>query len=229
MKKLIAFIFAIVMFVCCASGRYISTNEPQAAFDAEQVLYTTRPELVPYYEAGVLKITSLREKIGRDGIATYDIRYKFVRRYIRDYVEKMACLQEHYPELYQMYVSGVIDVGTMYRYVDDYGNIRYHVSYRRLYEYYYDYVPLPYPYGGYRYYHYRPRVAPPPRVREPQPQPKPDVRPNDRNRHDGGRTPRQGGNPNVSPNRGSNPPAGGNRGGNNSRPSTTPRQGGRGR
>ena len=214
MKKLIALFSAIVMLVCCASGRYISTADPQNAFDAEQVLYNTRPELVPYYEAGVLKITSMREVVGRDGSVSYNVKYRFVKRHIKDYSERMACLKENFPELYQMYVNGTIEIYSLYAYVDDNGVIRHHVSYRRLYDFYYDYAPLMYPYGGYRYY-YRPRVSPPPPRRgnigpghNPPPPQRPDVRPNNPPRPQGGNPPRQGGNPNVSPNRGGNPPSG---------------------
>ena len=213
MKKLIALFSAIVMLVCCASGRYISTADPQNAFDAEQVLYDTRPELVPYYEAGVLKITSMREVVGRDGSVSYNVKYRFVKRHIREYAERMEVLKTNFPELYQMYVNGTIEIYSLYAYVDDNGVIRHHVSYRRLYDFYYDYAPLMYPYGGYRYY-YRPRVSPPPRRgnvgpgHNPPPPQKPDVRPNNPQRPQGGNPPRQGGNPNVSPNRGGNPPSG---------------------
>lgn len=203
MKKLIALFSAIVMLVCCGSSRYISTTDPQNAFDAEQMLYSTRPDLVPYYEAGVLKITSMRETVGRDGGVNYDIRYKFVKRRIKDYAERMECLKNHFPELYQLYVAGTIEIYSLYAYVDTDGVIRHHVSYRRLYDFYYDYAPLPYPYSGYRYY-YRPRVNPIPPVRGGRvgpgsPRPKPDARPNNQPRPQGG-------------NRGGNrPPRGGRR------------------
>ena len=212
MKKLIALFTAIVMLVCCASGRYISTADPQNAFDAEQVFYNTHPELVPYYEAGVLKITSMREVVGRDGSVSYKVKYRFVKRHIRDYSERMECLKTYFPEIYQMYVNGVIEVYSLYAYVDDTGVIRHHISYRRLYDYYYDYVPLPYPYGGYRY-NYRPRVSPPPPppVRRGDvrpgpnrpPQPRPEARPNNGQRPQGGNPPRpQGGGGNRPPQRG---------------------------
>lgn len=162
MRKLIALFITILMMVCCASGRYIPLSDPQAAFDAEQILYDAHPELVPYYEAGVLRITSMREVVDNQGNVSYKLKYKFVKRYFDDYTERMACLKEYYPELYQMYVNGIVKIYSLYRYVDNNGQIRHHVSYHRLYDYYYEYVPLIHPYGGYRYY-YRPRVLPPPR------------------------------------------------------------------
>ena len=206
MKKLIALFSAIVMLVCCASGRYISTSDPQTAFDAEQVLYDTHPELVPYYEAGVLKITSMREIVRKDGSVNYNVKYRFVKRHIREYAERMEVLKENFPELYQRYVNGTIEISSLYRYVDEMGAIRYHVSYRNLYDFYYDYAPLIYPYGGYRL-HYRPRIAPPPRremgPRPQQPRPQPNVRPNDRPRPQGGNQPKpQGGGGNRTPQRG---------------------------
>ena len=194
MKKLVAFLLGIGMLISCSTSRYVSLADPQAEFDAVEILYNQHPELVNYYEQGVLKITSLREVKVANGY-DYRIKYKFVKYHYYDYAERMACLKEKYPELYTMYVNGTIEINSLYKYVDEYGAIRYHVSYRRLYDFYYDTAPLIYPYNGYRYY-YRPRpipprVGPPPRPRPNNPPPK--AEPN--------RPPRQ--QPNMRPN---NPP-----------------------
>ena len=192
MKKLFAFILGLGLLASCASGRYISLNNPQAEFDAVEILYNQHPELVNYYEEGVLKITSLREvKVG-DGY-DYQLKYKFVKRHYYDYTERMNCLKEKFPELYTMYVNGTIEINQLYKYVDSYGEIRHHVSYRRLYDFYYDTAPLIYPYNGYRYY-YRPRPMPPrvaPNPRPPRPQP--NVRPDRRPQNGPGHAPRGGG------------------------------------
>ena len=61
MKKLIALLVTLLLVVSsCSAGRYVSINDPEREFSAVEVLYNQHPELVPYYEAGVLKITSLR-------------------------------------------------------------------------------------------------------------------------------------------------------------------------
>jgi len=192
MKKLFAFILGLGLIASCASGRYISLNDPQAEFDAVEILYNQHPELTKYYEEGVLKITSLREVKVADGY-DYQLKYKFVKRHYYDYNERMACLKEKFPELYTMYVNGTIEINQLYKYVDSYGEIRHHVSYRRLYDFYYDTAPLIYPYNGYRYY-YRPRPIPPRAAPAPrQPKPQPNVRPNNRPQYGPGHAPRGGG------------------------------------
>lgn len=169
MKKFIALLVTLLMVVSsCSAGRYVSLNTAEREFSAVEVLYNQHPELVPYYEAGVLKITSMREIRTEMGY-NYDIKYKFVKKYLYDN-ERYLCLKENYPELYDLYVNGVINIRTVYRYVDSAGEIRYHITYSHLYDYYYENVPLIHPYGGYRLY-YRPRpaphrVAPAPRPRQ---------------------------------------------------------------
>lgn len=220
MKKLIALLVTLLLVVSsCSAGRYVSINDSEREFSAVEVLYNQHPELVPYYEAGVLKITSLREVRSEVGY-TYDIRYKFVRKYLYDQ-ERYQCLKEYYPELYDLYINGVINIRSVYRYVDDNLAIRYQVTYSRLYDYYYENVPLIHPYGGYRLY-YRPRPIPP-RMTPPPPKPKPQgnnpppqVRPNDRPRPHGGNRPDV--RPNNPPRQGGGRPA--------TRPSNPPRQNG---
>ena len=234
MKKLIALLVTMLLVVSsCAAGKYVSINNPEREFSAVEVLYNQHPELVPYYEAGVLKITSMREIRTEMGY-NYDVRYRFVKKYLYD-EERYLCLKENYPELYDLYVNGVINIRSIYRYVDNDMVIRYRVTYSRLYDYYYENVPLIYPYGGYRY-RYRPRPIPP-RVQPAPPAPRPggnnppppQARPNDRPRPDGGNRPdarpnnppKQGGGSQARPN---NPPRQG--GGSNVRPSNPPRQSG---
>lgn len=180
MKKFLAFILGLLLVTSsCSAGRYVSLNNPEVEFSATEVLYNKYPELVNYYEEGVLKITSLRE-IRTEAGYDYKIKYRYIKKHLT-YEERMIVLKELYPELYTMYVNGTIEITSMYKYVDDYGTIRYHVSYRRLYDFYYESVPLIHPYGGYRYY-YRPRpaprLAPPPPAPKPRPNNPPQARPN---------------------------------------------------
>ena len=210
MKKLIALLITMLLVVSsCSAGRYVSINDTEREFSAVEVLYNQHPELVPYYEAGVLKITSLREVRSEVGY-TYDIRYKFVKKYLYD-EERYLCLKEYYPELYDLYVNGVINIRSIYRYVDADRVIRYKVTYSRLYDYYYENVPLIYPYGGYRL-QYIPRpipprmTPPPPRLRPNGHNPPPQARPNDRPRPQGGNRPDV--RPNNPPRQGGGRPSG---------------------
>ena len=160
----------LLLLASCGPGRYIPVNTPEKQFDAEQVLYETRPELVPYYEAHVLKITNMREIKDKAGNTRYELDYKFTRYYIRDLNERLQILKEKFPEMYDMYVNGYIELHNMYRFVDNEGNIRYTVNYFRVYDYYYYYVPFMRPYGGYRY-DYAPRPMPRVSPRPPAPRP----------------------------------------------------------
>ena len=153
MKKIATVLMLALMMLSCSAGRNISVANAQNYFDAEQVFYTQYPELVQFYENGLIKLTSLKENVNENGIAEYDVKYKFVRHYYRTRAEKAECLRENFPDMYVLYVNGNIEVTKLYKYVDlRTMTMKHYVSYVS-----YQYVPMIYPYGGYRY-HYVPRV-----------------------------------------------------------------------
>jgi hypothetical protein len=198
----------------CGTARYASQRSVNEMDEISYVLANYYPQLHTYYMEGVLRVNSLKEVVLPDGTVDYKVKYDFVRYYYTDFNEKIAAVKANYPELYEMYVSGVIDLGSVYKYVDrDSGRIRLHVSYSRIYDYYYHYYPGTY--GGLRL-HYRPRPYPlaPRRMQPPppQPRPRPEARPNNPPRPQ----------PNTGP---TNPPRGGNQGG---RPATPPQSNNRG-
>ena len=188
-KTAICVVAVALATLSCSAARYATNNNPQVEFDATEILYNRYPNLVPFYEEGVLKITSLVERNG-----VYDIKYRFVKYRYNDYGEMIACLKERFPELYELYTGGMIRVNSLYKYVDtDDMVIRYHVGYRMVYDYYY-YSSGIYPYNGYRFI-YRPRtyVRPPRVAPAPAPRHQPAPRPGGRNRpgvgHGGGHRP----------------------------------------
>jgi len=191
MKKIYLAILMTISIVLssCAATTYASQRPVNEIDNISYVLSTYYPELYYYYTEGVLRVNSLKEVTDANGELSYRVRYDFVRYYYRGYTERMAVLQEGFPELYQMYCNGLIEVNTVYKYVDrDTGTIKHHVSYRRVGDrYYYDY---PY-YNDYYYYRYRRPliIRPNPPRPAPRPEPRPEPRPNQ---------------PNVRPN---NPPA----------------------
>ena len=193
LKSVLCIVAVAFATLACSAQRRISMANPQVEFDATEILYNQYPNLVPFYEEGVLKITSLVERNG-----VYDIKYKFVKYRYNDYGEMIACLKERFPELYELYTGGMIRVNSLYKYVDtDDMVIRYHVGYRMVYDYYY-YSSGIYPYNGYRFI-YRPRtyVRPPRVAPAPAPRPQPHhgggPRPGGGHGHGGG--PRPGGGP----------------------------------
>ena len=170
MKRLALFISFIVLFVSCATGRYVDMQDPQVQFDAGEILYTQHPELMQFYDEGVLKITTMKEIRRDDGRNDYKINYRFVKYYYRDYAEMLECLRTRFPAAYEMYKDGFIDVYSLYKYVDTRTmEIKYRLSYRKIYNVYYDvYYDNPfYPYVRYRH-RYGPipvpsrRMSPPP-------------------------------------------------------------------
>ena len=182
----------------CGTARYVSQRSVNEMDEISYVLANYYPQLHTYYMEGVLRVNSLKEVVLPDGTVDYKVKYDFVRYYYTDFNEKIAAVKANYPELYEMYVSGVIDLGSVYKFVDrDSGRIRLHVSYSRIYDYYYHYYPGTY--GGLRL-HYRPRPYPlaPRRMQPPppQPRPRPEARPNNppRGNNGGGNRPPQGNN-----------------------------------
>ena len=104
----------------------------------------------------------------------------------------MEVLKNQFPELYQMYITGVIDITGIYKYVDkDSGIIRNRVLYRRIYDFYYEPTVIPY---NYTRLHYRPRPLPLPRYQPAPPPPKPQANPRpERNHNDRGSHSNRGG------------------------------------
>ncbi len=176
MKTIKLLMLTIISFiiVSCASTANLTYQRIDNEENIAYVLSTYYPQLYQYYDEGVLKVNSIKEVVLENNIIDYKIKYKFVRRYYyNDYAEMAIILKEHFPELYDMYTKGIIEINSIYKYVDrDTGRIRYHVSYRNIYDTYYNIYHGP-RYRGYYRPNYR-ATPPPPRHRTtPPPQHKP--------------------------------------------------------
>lgn len=213
-----------MMLTSCSAQRYVSQRPITQMDEVTYVLANNYPQLHTYYMEGVIRVNSVKEMYLPDGRMEYKVDYRYTRFYYRDIRDKLEIIRVYYPELYDMYVNGVITFGTVYRYVDrETGEIKLHVSYRYIYDYYY--TNHPGPYGGLHIYHYGPRrypmaprrMQPAPPAPKPNPGPRPDVRPGDN------RPPQGGNRPDVRPN---NPPRQGGRNQPSTRPNNPPRQGG---
>lgn len=229
MKKVLAVIVALLFVVTsCGTSHYVSQRTVLEMDEISYVLYNYYPQLHEYYMEGVLAVTSLKEATLADGTKDYKVKYRFIKYHYPNFNDRMDALREYYPEIYDMYVSGVIELTSFYKYVDrNTGLIRHHVSFRRIYDYYYGPAIIPGYHGYYgRTYHYRPRPVPPrprPHVNPEPPRPRPDARPGDRPGNQPNtrpnNPPRQ--QPNIQP---SNPPRNPGGQGGVSRPSNPPRQ-----
>ena len=191
MKRFYLFIMLIIMLASCGSSRYLSSRPVREMDEISYVLANYYPQLHNYYMEGVLDVDHLKEVTLEDGTLDYKVKYHFIRYYYRNHSDMMETLQLQFPELYQLYVSGSIEINSLYKYVEkSTGRIRYHCSYSRIYDYYYHYYPR---LGGSHIY-YRPRPVPP----------RPRVEPNRPPQNPGNRPP-QGGQPGGRPG-GGNPP-----------------------
>lgn len=189
MKKFWLFVMLIIMLASCGSSRYLSSRSVREMDEISYVLANYYPQLHTYYMEGVLDVDYIREVTLEDGTVDYKVKYHFIKYYYSNHADMMETLKQHFPELYQLYVSGSIEINSLYKYVEkSTGKIRYHCSYGRIYDYYYHYYPR---FGGSHIY-YRPRPVPPP--------PRPRVEPN-RPPHSQGNRPPQ-----------NRPPQGGRRG-----------------
>ena len=176
MKKIFTIALVAIMVLACSTAFH-----SRRIYDETEISYILAnyyPQLSYYYEENVLDIESLREVTLEDNSVSYKIKYHFVRYYYRNYSEKIFELKENFPELYELYISGVIDVNSIYKYVDkSTGKIKKNVSYRNISDIYYNYYLGTYPYDP--YYYRRPLL--PRRYIVPVPaQPRPQ--PNDQSR-----------------------------------------------
>lgn len=172
MKKLYLVIMMLFLLTSCATTNYLSRRTVNEMDEISYILSNYYPQLFYYYSEGVLDIDSMREVTLEDGTLDYKIKYHFIRYYYRNYSDRMEALKLHFPELYKMYVNGVIEINSLYKYVErSTGKIRHHISYRNIYDYYYRYYPYT---NGVHIYHYGPRYRPAP----PRPVPPPRVNPN---------------------------------------------------
>ena len=185
MKRfLLTIMMMLMVLVSCGTTNYVSRRTVNEMDEISYVLANYYPQLHTYYMEGVMDVTSMKEIILEDGTVDYKINYHFIRYYYRNYSDKMDAVRVHFPELYDMYTKGIIEINSIYKYVDrDTGKIRYHISYRNIYDTYYNTYSGP-RYRGYYRPNYRPtpppprhRTTPPPPKHKPTPAPKPQSGP----------------------------------------------------
>ena len=208
MKKFyLLFVLLVAMLSSCATASYASKRTVNEMDEISYVLANYYPQLHEYYMEGVLEVDSMKEVTLLNGDTEYKVKYHFIKYYYRNQDEMLEVLRNGFPELYEMFVSGVIEIRGIYKYVDkESGVIRNHVMYRRIYDFYYERTPLPYPYNHTRLI-YRPRPMPL-QPAPPRPRPQPNVRPNNPPQQ----RPNHGGGPGNRPGRGSGPGGRGGRG-----------------
>lgn len=183
---------ALMMLTSCSAQRYVNQRPVTQMDEITYVLANNYPQLHNYYMEGVIRVNSIKEMYLPDGRMEYKVDYRYTKFYYRDIRDKLEIIQVYYPELYDMYVNGIITIGTVYRYVDrNTGEIKLHVSYKYIYDYYY--TDRPGLYGGVHIYHYGPRRYPmAPRRMQPAPPPSPNPGHGPHVRQGGNRPPQGG-------------------------------------
>ena len=144
MIRLLALLSAVVLLGSCGLTRVSSRSYYPGASrmtgyryvenPAEQraILRLHYPQLYNYYDEGLLEIISMREKIYPGGRKDWDIRRRYVRRYITNERQQLRVLQRYYPDVYELARHGAARVREMYEYVDNGGRIRYKVRWDRI-------------------------------------------------------------------------------------------------
>lgn len=139
MKRLFLIIITMVLITTMYSCAIVQT--PYVSYDkntAEPVksryeIYKALenyPRLEYYYDEGVVDIISVKKVKATDTDSPeYIIKYRYCKHYITDYGERMEALREGFPEVYNLYCNGRINLTEMYEYVDRNGHIQTHISY----------------------------------------------------------------------------------------------------
>ncbi len=154
------FVIMMVMLAGCGVTRYADGSP-----DSERagiILHDYYPQLYEYYIEGVLRVNSLRHVTLADGTTDYEVRYKLVRYYYPTHTARLSAVETYLPELFNLYIHGMVSIGSVWKYVDpSTGRIMHQAKYQWIYNYY-PYGPY---YGGTYYYGGRRRVRPlpPPR------------------------------------------------------------------
>lgn len=96
-----------------------------------EIVHLYYPNLVEYYDEGVMDVVWLYQETLGDGSTQYDIRYKFVNNYYEgEELEKV--LREQYPDIYMMRRGGFLKDVCAYKFVDKAtGKILTYVAYNR--------------------------------------------------------------------------------------------------
>ena len=219
--RILMFTAAAVLMASCMVYRSVPTTSRvystgyryiENPIEQREVLRAYYPQLFNYYEEGLLQIISMRERLYSNGHREWDIRRRYVKRYITSDREQMYILEHYYPDVFARARRGEVRINKMYGYVDNSGRIRYKVDYSR--------VRNP-----------RPQPAPQPAPRyEPAPAHTPTGRPGNApgNNVRPANPPANGSGNNVRPGnneRPGNPPANNVRPGNNDRPTNPPANG----
>jgi len=114
------------------SSRMTGYRYIENPIEQRMILRVHYPQLYNYYDEGLLQIISMREKIYPGGRKDWDIKRRYVRRYITDERQQMRILMRYYPDVWQLTRYGSARVREMYEYVDNGGQIRYKVKWDRV-------------------------------------------------------------------------------------------------
>ena len=101
-------------------------------YEQLNILYEHYPKLWEYYHEGVMDILWIKKVVKEDGTIEYKEGHRLKRKYITDYSEKMSLLKTNFPEIYNLFTLGKVNVDEMYQYVGTDGEVRVNISYHRL-------------------------------------------------------------------------------------------------
>ena len=129
------FIFLLMLFCFTSCGVVKNQNNSTYVKDKYEqlnILYEHYPKLWEYYHEGVMDILWIKKVVKEDGTIEYKEGHRLKRKYITDYSEKMSLLKTNFPEIYNLFTLGKVNVDEMYQYVGTDGEVRVNISYHRL-------------------------------------------------------------------------------------------------
>lgn len=133
MKKIYLILVMVValLVASCGTAKYTSQAVVTDQAKIEQVINDYYPALKEYQDEGVIQIASVKEQTLADGETQYDVRYKFIENYYEG-EDLINLLKEKYPDVYRMYMVGMVKDVQAYKFVDDKGNVVNNVSYNHV-------------------------------------------------------------------------------------------------
>lgn len=129
MKRLL-WLLAIATVTSCG----VSSHAIEEMDEISYIMYNYYPQLHEYFMEGVLEVHYLKEGYTDEGEKMYNIRYSFCRYEYPNKHDRLDTIRELFPDVYYMYINGLVKITSFYKYVDrNTGEIRHHISFRRNY------------------------------------------------------------------------------------------------
>ena len=132
MKRFVFFVVLLIIVASCGVVKHQKYTRVTDVKEQELVLYKHYPQLWEYYKEGVLGLVWIKKYVNEQGVVEYKEKHYLQSNFITDYSDRMYILKTDFPEIYNLFTQGKVALNEMYKYVDEKGTVRIHISYRNL-------------------------------------------------------------------------------------------------